>query len=673
MASNTASLRSTHRRFFACSLLALLVGSAGCSGAPADTDEDVTEPDGGSENDASDASASDSGSGTTCGYLNKPCCGDSTCSAGLVCDDGTCVPNVSDAGDTVPCGKLDQPCCPATGCGSTLLCEDGQCVKKGSGKIGTACDKGSDCKSGVCLGLSNGKSVCTTACADSECPAGWSCEAKSGQSEKVCTCQPKSESCNGLDDDCNGVIDDSAACEQTCTTPGQCPLATELSVTGVVLYQAVGIPLMSNGTEIVQRNAPVIMGKDAMLRVHVSPKAGWLPRSVTAWLELYGSSGLVATYSSTLEVTAASDDKKLATTFNFDIPGARMTGDLGYRISLREKSPSAQFPGTPGAAAWPNVGVAQFDAEDSRGNFKFTLIPYRYNGRLPDTSEQQLQRFRDRFTSYPTPNIEITVHAPLDHSGTFDAQGNGWNQLLNKVCGLRQNEKPARNNYYYGLISPAADLTTFCANGCTAGLAYMLADPNDNPWRCGIGLGFTGVTAADTALHELGHTLGREHAPCGSPGSVDKFFPYANATIGVRGYEMPRKALREANIYKDFMSYCSPVWISDYTYNALFDRIRYVNAMPLVLPPKGFPERWQSIVVEADGSLHIGAKLKLESPPSGTPTSVYLLDGAGTRIGTAKGYLYQADHVPGGSLVVPENELAGAKAIRIEGSPPVSL
>jgi len=447
------------------------------------------------------------------------------------------------------------------------------------------------------------------------------------------------------------------------------PLATGLSIAGINIYQAVGIGLMWDGAEVAKRNAPVVIGKDALVRVLVTPEADWKQREVIGRLELHDASGPIAAYESKLTVAAASKEETLNSTFNFDVPGSRITGDVRYKVLLLETSADAQHPGNAGRAQWPAEGTAQLGAQDSRGNFKFTIVPYRYNGRVPDTSEAHLKVFFDKFTAYPTPGVEISVHPVVDHSGTFSANGNGWNQLLNKTCNLRQSEGADRDNYYFGVIVPTASAFEFCGSGCVAGLAPLATNANDNGARCGIGLGFKDRDmAAETALHELGHALGREHAPCGLGGQqADRNYPYTNAGLGVWGWEPPKRQLKHPANVKDMMSYCSPIWISDYTYKALFDRISFVNSSALVKLPENFPEKWRSIVVEADGSVLWGDTVKLDSVPSGTPKTVYLLDENGKQIGEATGFFYGTHHLPGGWVVVPEEHLAGAKAVRLAG------
>ena len=66
-----------------------------------------------------------------------------------------------------------------------------------------------------------------------------------------------------------------------------------------------------------------------------------------------------------------------------------------------------------------------------------------------------------------------------------------------------------------------------------------------------------------TIAHELGHTMGLLHAPCGDPVGTDISFPYEGGTIGNWGYDFHTDDLVSPDIY-DLMSYCQPRWISDY-------------------------------------------------------------------------------------------------------------
>ncbi|WP_287158338.1 BACON domain-containing carbohydrate-binding protein [Chloroflexus sp.] len=103
---------------------------------------------------------------------------------------------------------------------------------------------------------------------------------------------------------------------------------------------------------------------------------------------------------------------------------------------------------------------------------------------------------------------------------------------------------------------------------------------------------------ADTAAHEIAHTLGRNHPfkgsaldtnVCGNTekdGPMDYSYPYANSRIGVGslegfdsgdGFLGIAPSIKPNDQWYDIMGYCNPWWISDYTYTALYN---YMIANP---------------------------------------------------------------------------------------------
>jgi hypothetical protein len=82
--------------------------------------------------------------------------------------------------------------------------------------------------------------------------------------------------------------------------------------------------------------------------------------------------------------------------------------------------------------------------------------------------------------------------------------------------------------------------------------------------------------------HEVGHNMGRQHSPCGGAGSPDPSYPYAGGGIGIYGLDLATLSLKLPGTYKDFMGYCNPSWVSDYTWSGM---VSYRQTNPNYAPP----------------------------------------------------------------------------------------
>ncbi len=451
-------------------------------------------------------------------------------------------------------------------------------------------------------------------------------------------------------------------------TPTSNPLAAGLAIAGVTLYQGTTVALMKNGAATTHL-APVVAHRAAMVRVFVAPSAQWTPRAVIAEVDLSNSSGLVASLQTTGTVSAASSEGQLASTFNLDIGSDVLTPDVSIAVSLHEADASATGAGTTDAAIWPAQGATPLGAKDPRGDFYLVIVPFTYqadgSGRAPDTSSAQLQSYHDRFyATYPAHDIQVSVHAPVAFTTAFSPNGQGWDTLLTRTCTLRQQDNVAHNVYYYGILSPSTSFAQFCSGGCVAGLANYAYDPNDDYGRCSIGLGFSGTDVVDVALQEVAHTLGRAHAPCGNPDAVDSGYPYAGGFVGVYGYDLVRRTLQAPTLV-DFMSYCRPVWISDYTYGALFDRISYVNALPMLLGDRALPARFRVASIDGQGGGRWLDAVHLRSQPRGLAQRLGVIDASGATVGAIDAQYYPYSSLGGGTLLVPDALPAHAAAVRL--------
>ena len=143
-------------------------------------------------------------------------------------------------------------------------------------------------------------------------------------------------------------------------------------------------------------------------------------------------------------------------------------------------------------------------------------------------------------TLLPVGGLAVTAHAPVVSSS------NEASNLIEQVQAIRAVE--GGSGYYMGLLS-----------GEFSGAA---------------GIGNLGrrtaysVTSSSVIAHEFGHNLSLQHTPCGRPMGVDPAYPYPGASPGIWGYDFSGGGrLVPPDEYKDVMSYCSPYWVSDFSFD----------------------------------------------------------------------------------------------------------
>ena len=173
---------------------------------------------------------------------------------------------------------------------------------------------------------------------------------------------------------------------------------------------------------------------------------------------------------------------------------------------------------------------------------------------------------------YPVPSISMATHASVGYSGPClngvpKPTSTDWENMLYDVTDVWSAEG-SPNRYYYGLVK------IDCGGSCIAGIGWLGYSK--------VAVGFDGFGAAhsgasETHAHEVGHNHGRAHAPgCGAAGP-DPSFPYVSGGRGYigdvahpnYGFDINTQAIYPYSSRYDLMSYCTPEWISDYTYEGL--------------------------------------------------------------------------------------------------------
>jgi hypothetical protein len=452
-------------------------------------------------------------------------------------------------------------------------------------------------------------------------------------------------------------------------------IADQLSIDEVAVYQGVKATLVKDGAlrPDAKLNAPIIAARPALVRVYV--KAVGRTRPVIEGelrVKRAGKEDLVLKDGGR-RVVPELDDSSLAETLNFAIPAEDMTADATFSVRA-----GLALDG-PDVITFPADGsAAPFGARTSSQKLKVKFVPVAYEvepgeSLTPDLAD--MATLRDTlYKMYPVASVDITVREPLKWSTPVKSSGPGWDELLTGIMQLRRADKAERDVYYVGVFTPKATIDQFCdQGGCILGIAPQ-ADERDVNLRVALVLGYQSRSAGSTLAQELAHAMGRAHAPCGNPQAIDDDFPYGSGGIGVWGYDLLKKELIDpGNRYRDFMSYCGPTWVSDYTYKGIFERMDTLTTQQTAIDAAaGTPapgtggaaqrtEVMQSFRVTSDGKVVEGPALDMLPSDEGDIAVSY--EGAsGNVFATTKGRVRTISGTGSRLIVAPAAPLGATRA-----------
>ncbi|MEM9695895.1 MAG: hypothetical protein AAGA56_25350 [Myxococcota bacterium] len=437
-------------------------------------------------------------------------------------------------------------------------------------------------------------------------------------------------------------------------------VAAAAQITKITINQGVERVLMEDGTSV-SSDLPIIAGRPALVRVFYS--SGASGAAIRGRVTL-GEEAEPIDVDATLVAQSTEDD--LNSTVNFELTAEQVVDMLAYRVELLAEVGSAAATESGAGSVYPAQGRQELLVDGVRNRLRVVMVPFQYNadgsGRLPDMSEERIEQTRQRFLSlYPVSGVDITVRASVPWGGGIGPDGSGWQEVGFRLAQIRQAEAEP-DQYFYGIFNPTRSVGEFCGRGCLLGVTLLNSDPVDEgneQLRLALGVGFDEV-GIDTAAHELGHSHGRQHAPC-APGnqidSVDPEYPHPGGVIGVWGWDIVQKELKAPDFFTDVMGYCDNQWISDHNFLALYQRSRFVNQ------PDG-ADRIPHTIIGVDGEGHtqwVSEGLKYSRLLTGhEPLKVALADGSTE---TRYGRFFRYDHLPGGWILVP----GGKEMVGIEG------
>lgn len=397
------------------------------------------------------------------------------------------------------------------------------------------------------------------------------------------------------DNDGDGLFDcddldcaESAACDVVDTADpvgtDNLPAATGIQIDAIYFYQGVEVHWMQDGALVEDAPVSLVSGRDMLVRVFVSPIGGWVSRTLVVRVRLAQDGQEVERFETSAWVAGSSWPDDLTSSVNITIPGDALAVGTSLRVELLEETEAASHGGDQGRVAFPADEPQSLGLDAPGPTLSVVLVPIRYDadgsGRLPDTTDAALEGYESYlYARFPVAAVDLTVSDEFIWDSAVTASGAGWEGLLSALGEQRAVLGAGDDAYLFGLFEPADSIGTFCAGGCVTGLANTVGLASDVWSRAAIGLAWDEI-ASDSMAHQLGHNHGLSNvdAGCGTSGG-DPAYPHQGGYIGERGYDLVEGQLLEPDTHFDFMSLCSPSWVSDYHFEKLYERAVDVDGL----------------------------------------------------------------------------------------------
>lgn len=361
--------------------------------------------------------------------------------------------------------------------------------------------------------------------------------------------------------------------------------ARGIGIEKVEVNQGVAVPIYMDGQWITgpERNAPLLGGRDSIVRAYWRYGAGFQGRTIEARLELEAPGGTVRVYTDEFLVEDPSVSDALSRTFWWPVPAEEFEAGAKFSISLWETSEEfAREPDNEDPPRAPAQGREIIGVEASPTSMEIVIVPLHANWSgcqaQPDLSESTLALFENMmFMKNPLQDVLITVDPdPL----VLTSEPTNLYDLFGVLGDRREAAAPGPQVYYYGLLDACT-----AGIGGAGGMSPTIVGPTmeEEVFRMAVGLSldYDPQFSADTLTHEIGHVQGLEHVACDfadtpNPG-MD--FPHADGSIGVWGFGVRDAVLRNPEDSRDYMSYCyAGNWSSDWTWFKTYYRAQVLTS-----------------------------------------------------------------------------------------------
>jgi hypothetical protein len=336
------------------------------------------------------------------------------------------------------------------------------------------------------------------------------------------------------------------------------PSGLNLRIDGLYLTQSV---------QSYSGSVPLVRGRDGYLRVFVTASQVNVS-TPTVRVRFYNGGVLASTVSINApgaSVPQSPNEGTLSSSWNIPVSRTLIQPNLSILADVDPTNAVAESDETDNA--FPASGTPLAMDVRTTSTFSVRLVPVRQSvnnsvGNVSSANKDQFLTTTMKIHPLAAYDADVrgtyTTSAPAVDAGNSN---NAWTTILSELSALRTTDGSSRN--YYGVLHPSY-------TSGVAGIGYVGG-------RAALGWDYL-PSAAGVAAHEWGHNWGRQHSPCGGASNPDVNYPYANAAIGVYGFDLTTSTLKPPTA-KDVMGYCDNQWISDYTYLGVLD---YRAASPAV-------------------------------------------------------------------------------------------
>lgn len=364
--------------------------------------------------------------------------------------------------------------------------------------------------------------------------------------------------------------------------------ARNVRISLVEANSGVAVPIARDGAWVdgSGRNAPLPKGRDTAFRIYVDVEDdGWVSREIEARMTVTQLDGRESMYAEKGEISGDSSPTSLQSNILIGVVAEDIQLGADFQIELYEAG--GDYDALPEAATAPlaiDDGPGQIGIEGSEQSMKVVIVPIEYSfggcQASTDLDEAALQPYSDAmYQQNPLETLQIEVIDPIQVTDLDLTDSGDFFSLLNRIVQYRSQLGLDPNVYMYGLF----DNCGACigdGGGCLLGVAPGTpgATQGEAGQRAAIGVRYLSGSEVgiETFVHEIGHTQGRQHIACPGAQSAgpDPSFPHDDGSIGVWGFGVRDFSIRNASNHKDYMSYCSPTWVSDWQWSATFARIK---------------------------------------------------------------------------------------------------